>query len=270
MLVFKTLLLPYAIFDSVNCDMQAKYTLLLVEDDLALNHTLCELFSEAHYQVIASTDGKAALEKLQQNDIDLVLSDLHMRPLDGAGLLHAMRANPQWHHIPVIFITADPLQEVKLKSLEGGVNDYLQKPFLFRELVLRIQNLLNISSEKRKKPLIELPVNVTRRMEDTLQNRIDDYLMKRLSETVNIDQLAEGCLVSRSSLDKKIRKAYGISTSEYIRNFKLKKARHLLENSQLSVKEISQLTGFNSLSYFSTCFSKRFGVAPFKVRHSTP
>lgn len=250
--------------------MQAKYTLLLVEDDLALNHTLAELFTEAQYKVVATTDGKAALEKLHQMEIDIVVTDLHMRPLDGAGLLHAMRANPQWHHIPVIFITADPLQEVKLKSLENGVNDYLQKPFLFRELILRIQNLLNITALKKAKTPIELPPNVAKRLEDTLQNRIDDYLMKHLSEGIDIDALAEECLVSRSSLDKKIRKAHGISTSEFIRNFKLAKARHLLENSQLSVKEISQLTGFNSLSYFSTCFSKRFGIAPHKVRSSTP
>lgn len=246
--------------------MQAKYTLLLVEDDLALNHTLEELFTEAHFKVVATTDGKAALERLHKMDIDVVVTDLHMRPLDGAGLLHAMRANQQWHHIPVIFITADPLQEVKLKSLENGVNDYLQKPFLFRELILRIHNLLNITSLKKSKTPLELPPNVTKRLEDTLQNRIDDYLMKHLSEGIHIDALAEACLVSRSSLDKKIRKAHGISTSEFIRNFKLAKARHLLENSQLSVKEISQLTGFNSLSYFSTCFSKRFGVAPHKVR----
>jgi len=248
--------------------MEAKYTILLVEDDLALNHTLSELFAEAQYKVVATTDGKAALEKLHKLDIDIVVSDLHMRPLDGGGLLHAMRANPIWHHIPIIFITADPLQEVKLKSLENGVNDYLQKPFLFRELILRIQNLLHLTAEKRKKAPIELPLNVVRRLEDTLQNRIDDYLMKHLSDGVDIEQLAESCLVSRSSLDKKIRKAHGLSTSEYIRNFKLTKARHLLENSQLSVKEISQLTGFNSLSYFSTCFSKRYGVAPFKLRNS--
>lgn len=244
--------------------------ILLAEDDMLLRETLTEMFKQADFDITAADNGLAALNCLQKEKFDLLVTDLHMRPMNGLSLLEAIRTNVEWNAMPVIILTADPLQELRMKGLEGGVNDYLNKPFSFKELLLRVKNLLSIieSNQKNKarQKLAELPADIQLKIDDTFLNRIDSYLLNHLNETIHIDALAEHCRLSRSGLDKKMRQFLATSTSHYIRQFKLEKAKEMLQNSQLSVKEISQLTGFNSLSYFSTCYTKFFGYSPVKQR----
>ncbi len=243
--------------------------ILLVEDDLRLNETLRELFVAWGFEVEVATDGERAVHKLEAGAFNLVISDLHMPEMDGLELLTHIRSKPEFDNLPFIMITADPVQEHKIKSLENGVNDYVFKPFSIKELILKAQNILKVidaGKERSKSIGTDFPVHIRKRIEDTMLNRIESYLKEHLSQSMSIDEIADYCGVSRSSLDKRIRKSTGLSSSEYIRNFRLEKAHQLIENSQLSVKEISQLTGFNSLSYFSTCFSRRFGVNPNKQR----
>lgn len=244
--------------------------ILLAEDDLMLRETLSDMFAQADFEVIAVDNGLEALNCLQKEKFDLLVTDLHMRPMNGLALLEAIRTNGSWNTMPVIILTADPLQELRMRGLESGVNDYLNKPFSFKELLLRAQNLLQIieSNQKNKtrQKLAELPPEIQSKIDDTFLNRVDTYLRNHLSESIQIDTLAEQCRMSRSGLDKKMRQYLATSPSLYIRQFKLERAKEMLQNSQLSVKEISQLTGFNSLSYFSTCYTNQFGHSPNKHR----
>lgn len=245
--------------------------ILLAEDDQTLRETLTDMFAQANFEVTAAENGLEALGMLKNENFDLLVTDLHMRPMNGLALLEAIRANYSWNSMPVIILTADPLQELRMRGLEGGVNDYLNKPFSFKELLLRAQNLLSIietnQKNKVRQRLAELPPEIQSKIDDTFLKRIDAYLRDHLSEAIQIDELAEYCRMSRSGLDKKMRHYLGTSPSLYIRQFKLEKAKEMLQNSQLSVKEISQLTGFNSLSYFSTCYTNHFGHSPKKLRN---
>lgn len=244
--------------------------ILIAEDDFLLRETLVEMFTQAQFEVTAVEHGVEALNKLQAESFSLLITDLHMRPMNGLALLEALRSNPKWNSLPVIILTADPLHELRIKGLEGGVNDYLNKPFSFKELMLRAQNMLSLitsnQENEHRQRLSELPAEIQTKIDDTFLNRIDQYLRNHLNESINIDALAEYCRLSRSGLDKKMRQYLATSPSHYIRQFKLQKAKDMLLNSQLSVKEISQLTGFNSLSYFSTCYTKQYGHSPNKYR----
>ena len=65
-------------------------------------------------------------------------------------------------------------------------------------------------------------------------------------------------------IDLKIKELTGLSTSEFIRTIRLKRALQLFETTDLSVKEVMYRTGFNTASYFSKCFKKQFGIIPSK------
>lgn len=244
--------------------------MLLAEDDDILRETLFELFSEANFSVTAVINGLEAMNCLRQEKFSILVSDLHMQPMNGLMLLESVRANAEWNSMPIIILTADPLNELRIKSLEGGVNDYMNKPFSFKELILRIENLLEVIASNQKSSAVQLnnlvPHEIHKKIQETFLNRLDDYLLRNLNQNIEIDALAEYCRLSRSGLDKKLRQHLATSASHYIRRFKLQKAKELLETSQLSVKEVSQLTGFNSLSYFSTCFTRHFGYPPKKYR----
>ena len=78
----------------------------------------------------------------------------------------------------------------------------------------------------------------------------------------SVGYLVKEMSMSRSNLYIKIKELTGLTSSEFIRNIRLKRALKLFDSSDLSVKEIMYMTGFNTASYFSKCFKKQFGVVP--------
>ena len=78
----------------------------------------------------------------------------------------------------------------------------------------------------------------------------------------SVEMLVKEMGHSRSNLYLKFKEITGLSSSEFIRNIRLKRAVQLFESSDLSVKEIMYMTGFNTASYFAKCFKKQFGVKP--------
>ncbi len=82
----------------------------------------------------------------------------------------------------------------------------------------------------------------------------------------SIDQLCSLMKVSRMTLHRKIKSSSGKNTTEYIRSFRLKRARQLLIGTDLSIKEIAYWVGFNDQGYFSKMFIKEFKITPSKIR----
>ncbi|HYX38211.1 MAG TPA: ATP-binding protein [Oligoflexus sp.] len=117
--------------------------LVLVVDDNEMN---CEVVRDIllmeGYEVMLAFGGRDALLKLRGHHPDLVLLDLMMPEVSGEDVLQAMRADPELDNIPVILLTARATEEDRIHGLELGADDYLAKPLIARELLLRVHNLL--------------------------------------------------------------------------------------------------------------------------------
>lgn len=123
----------------------AKQQILLVEDDHALLRGVTDLLEMAGYVVSQATDGQAALNLLEQMSAspDLIVSDIGMPNLDGFQFLAAVRARPRWLTIPFIFMTAkDDKEDIRNGKLHGA-DDYITKPFEFKDLLVSVQSALN-------------------------------------------------------------------------------------------------------------------------------
>jgi CheY-like chemotaxis protein len=83
-------------------------TVLIVEDEAPIAALLAALFTDEGYRVVTARDGQEGLERLAAERPDLVLSDIMMPRLDGIGLCHQMQAEPAYHAIPFIFMSATP------------------------------------------------------------------------------------------------------------------------------------------------------------------
>lgn len=244
--------------------MKIATRILLAEDDLNLNLTLKEIFLEHGMSVLATDDGKNVEDLMRRNEVDVVVCDLHMKVMGGLEVAEMIRANSKYDGIPIIIITANPVAENKILSLQKGVNDFIHKPFLMQELILKIRNLAHL-----KRGLLE--TNVLASIFDhshlltedqLLIRKIETYLLLHIRETINIELLADYCFISRSSLDKKIRKFTNKSTSNYVRDFKIEIAKKMLEAGLQSIKQIAQETGFSSVAYFSSSFMRYEGKSP--------
>ena len=119
---------------------------LFVDDEIKIRKGINRLFQQ--FQVpwtYSLADGvDEALEILQEQEVDAVVSDLRMPDRDGLELLFFLRNNPLWSDLPVIILTGIGNPELKSQALDMGATDLLSKPVNPDELLLRIRSALHI------------------------------------------------------------------------------------------------------------------------------
>lgn len=119
-----------------------KYQLLIVDDNKMMRHFLTQLFGKKH-DVIVSSSAEEALGQLQANEqSDLVLTDYNLEGMSGFSLLEQIKASPRLSHIPVIVLSGQGQSENRIKCLQAGAADFVNKPFNPLELELKITRLL--------------------------------------------------------------------------------------------------------------------------------
>lgn len=243
-----------------------KPVLLFVDD----NQDLCEFIHDNlmnDYSVLVANDGQEALGLLNQNDVNIVVSDLMMPVMDGIELCRQIKTNIEWSHIPVVLLTAKTADEHKIEGLEIGADDYITKPFNLDILKLRILKFSEWSLKSHKTFKQKLEVNpheitITTLDEKLIENAIN-IVEKHISDTeFSVEILGEALGLSRGHLYRKLMAITGKSPLEFIRTIRLKRGRQLLEKSQMQIAEIAYEVGYNSPRRFTINFREEFGVAP--------
>jgi len=111
---------------------------VLMVDDQAVNLRTVAALLRPRFEVSLADDGDKALALLEADSFDLVLLDIRMPTRDGFDICQAIRANPRWNEIPIIFLSADSDKDLIVRALEAGGVDYITKPFNSAELVSRV------------------------------------------------------------------------------------------------------------------------------------
>ena len=125
------------------------YNVLIVDDSATMRTLIRKVLVISGFDIgeyFEGGNGRDALDILEHNWVDIILSDLHMPEMDGAALLAALKNHEMWRHIPVVLITTEARPEVIEPFLNLGVRDYIQKPF--RPETIR-QKLTGILGEAR-------------------------------------------------------------------------------------------------------------------------
>lgn len=124
-----------------------KKKVLLADDNADMRAYLTRLLGKS-YEVIAVSNGKAALESLATSVPDLILSDVMMPEINGFELVKQLKANAETKYIPVMLLSARAGEEATIEGLASGADDYLIKPFSARELLSRIDSNLKIAESR--------------------------------------------------------------------------------------------------------------------------
>lgn len=115
--------------------------ILIVEDDSMTRKAIEHRIKMDGYEVIPAADGKEALEILKKEDIDFMITDLHMPHISGLELIKYVRTELK-KRIPIVMLTRVGLEETVLLAFELGADDYITKPFSPTELSLRVKKAL--------------------------------------------------------------------------------------------------------------------------------
>ena len=117
-------------------------TVMIVEDDPAIQDLLTELLRRSSFDVVKVETAERALESIQRELPDLLILDWMLPSMSGMALARRLRGERRTRALPIIMLTARGEEEDKLEGLEHGADDYITKPFSPKELVARIRAVL--------------------------------------------------------------------------------------------------------------------------------
>ncbi|MDF9831724.1 ligand-binding sensor domain-containing protein/signal transduction histidine kinase/DNA-binding response OmpR family regulator [Parabacteroides sp. PF5-6] len=243
-----------------------KQAILVVEDQKDMRQFIVEDLKEK-YHVLEAENGEEALTVLENNSINLIISDIMMPVMDGFELCNKVKNNVHYSHIPFIILTAQHNLQSRLEGLNKGADAYMEKPFSMELLQAQVVNLLKsremLSKAYLEKPLMPTQTLAVSPLDDIFLNKFNVYLDKNLtSDTMSVESLAAEMGMSTSSLYRKVKGLSGLSPNDFIRVSRLKKAVQLIQAGETRINDIAFRVGFSSPTYFSTCFQKQYGKTP--------
>jgi class 3 adenylate cyclase len=161
--------------------------ILVVDDDPGNREVLEELLRLRGYPVVTAASGPEALEVARREPPDLVLLDVTMPGMSGYEVCEALRAEPATRLLPIVIITALEGQEEKIRAIEAGADDFLNKPISPTELIARVKSLLRI--KELHDQLAEWGRNLEQRVEQQVEqlqriSRLKRYLAPQIADVI--------------------------------------------------------------------------------------
>ena len=243
-------------------------SILVIEDNEELLQLMNKLLSR-EYNVFTAENGKEGVEVLENEEVDLIVSDIMMPEMDGIQLCKYVKGKLEISHIPVILLTAKNKEEDRAEAYEVGADAFISKPFNLSVLHARIRNLLKykerVARDFKNQLVFEVKdLNYTTLDEDFMQRAIQCVNNHLADYNFDQPQFAEEMMTSKSTLYKKLKSLTDLNTSAFIRNVRLKAACRIMEEKGVNVRisELAYAVGFNDPKYFSVCFKKEFGMLP--------
>jgi signal transduction histidine kinase/CheY-like chemotaxis protein/AraC-like DNA-binding protein/ligand-binding sensor domain-containing protein len=249
--------------------------ILLVEDNADVVAYIASCLGD--YQLVVAENGQEGFEMATELIPDLIISDVMMPVMDGFELCQKLKTDERTDHIPVMILSARADMDSKMEGLELGANAYLPKPFDKQELLLNIRNLFELRSKLRRhyqnlagladstETKVDIPNTST--SEDEFVIKVREMIEANINDfNFTVEQLASELHLSHSQFGRKLDALTGFTPNRFIRNIRLRKAKELLLNQELSITAVAYDCGFNDPSYFTRIFKKEFGKTPLEWR----
>ncbi len=253
---------------STNSDSD-KTLILVVEDEPELLEFLRSALS-SDYDVEIANSTSTGLNIAINRIPEIIISDWTLPDHNGGWLCREVSKNELTAHIPVMILTAHNSDTNQKQAFDSGAVAWMNKPFQIDTLKRQLKTIL--MQQKRAQNLwknTSAPENVTDKQIEQVET-IDPFMQKVLDvieenymdEKFSVEKMAEALFLSRVQLFRKIKSITGSSASKMINEFRLKKARTLLQESGKSVSEVTFLVGFADPSYFGKAYKQYFNVSP--------
>ena len=252
--------------------MLDSYSVLIVEDQTDLRNWLKGICREYFKSVYTAEDGIQAIDITKRRLPDIIVSDIMMPRMDGFKLCKQIKGSIEISHIPVILLTARNDANSTTTGYKLGADSYISKPFDIDFLLIVIRNLLKNRETVKLKYKESLSFAIP---QESTFSYADEQFIQKLNLLIldNLDNpeldvnfLITNMAMSRASLYSKMKAVLDIGLNDYINKFRMEKATQLLTQTELSIEEVSEQSGFGSQRYFSSLFKQTYGISPSKYR----
>ena len=235
---------------------------LLVADDEPIVRTFIRQYVRENglpvARILEAANGQEAIDLAREYSPDLILMDIRMPGVGGLEAATAiLKERPS---AGIVMATAYDDFEYARSALRSGVKDYLLKPLDPAALAALIHKALDAKRESLEAKI------APDKGAHPLVVQVREYVAANLGETLRLEDIARAAHVSPSHCSRMFSRHAGMSISDFTTRQRLAKARELLENTHLSITEISGALGFSSSTYFASWFKRMTGLSPLGYR----
>ena len=217
-------------------------TIAIVDDDAAIRRLVRLLLRRAGYETIESATGAEAEKALREIPWDLAILDRRLPDMDGLKLAEGLKAKPEFRSRYIIMLTGEDDQEDKVEGLESGADDYITKPFQYRELLARIragERIVKLQKElletNKRLELLSITDGLTK-----LNNHryLQDELVRAFEESQRYGRPLSLAMIDLDFF-KKVNDTYGHAVGDEV----LKRAAALFHDSARSTDLVARYGG---------------------------
>jgi CheY-like chemotaxis protein/AraC-like DNA-binding protein len=242
-------------------------SILLIDDSTNELRLLSNMLRTENYRVLVATDGLQGYQRAISAQPDLILMDVLMPKMDGFVACRLLKTNPSTRHIPVIFLSAKNTPGERLQGLRIGAADYVSKPFEEEEVLLRMQvhlgKLHNVGTGTGQDTPARPGSN------RVLAMVAIELIRNRLDQLPAVSELASLLGTYEKKLQNIFRQEFQMTISSFIKEERMRLARKLLTETEMSIHKIGESVGMNNAANFATAFRERLGVTPSQYREAT-
>ncbi|NIK69517.1 MULTISPECIES: response regulator [unclassified Paenibacillus] len=249
-------------------------TILIVDDEPRTREgvrKVLESWSAGRYEITTSSSAVEALEWLEANEANLVITDIRMPEINGLELVEKLR--DRQHPPVVIVISGHPQFDYAHKALQFGVIEYLLKPLDKKKLVEAVELAFRKEEElnriERMERLVDTKLLETSEQETQYSAPVKEsiqYLDEHLHEPVTMRDIADHLHMNASYFSVLFKEQTGLTFSDYLTRRRVQRAKELLTGTRLSINEIAEKAGYQTAKYFVKVFRSHEGVSPGQYR----
>lgn len=249
------------------------YKLLVVDDEYEIRNGLCRYFpwDEIGFEVVGQAEnGKQALDFLEKNPIDVVLSDIKMPVMSGIDLaaeLHSRKSK-----VKIVFLSGYRDFEYVQKALVYGAKNYIVKSTKYNELVgvfKKVKEELDeeyISSISSAAPELQDKGDNGSSFNEKIIGAIKNYIQQNYKDA-ELEDVAELVHMNPFYVSKFFKQKTGQNFSDYLMEVRMEKAAALLRDIRYKTYEVSTMVGYSNAKNFARTFKSYFGKSPREFRN---
>ncbi len=251
---------------------------ILIADDEPIErmviHKIIQSYFGAEVEIWQAENGREAIEVFREQDCRIALLDISMPGIDGLEAAEEIRKRNQ--SCSIIFLTAYDEFNFAKRAIKVRALDYLLKPCAREELIAVLEDAVYLSKQDEDEAKASMQMTETEVKDEKLElmknrvlaDNIQEYLETHYMEDISLQDVAALLHYSDAYFCKFFKQNFNKSFIVYLSELRIEKAKELLSDITVNIKEIGQKVGYRDSSYFTKVFKRITGVTPSEYRYS--
>lgn len=241
--------------------------IMIVDDEPKIRRGMKTLLEEQDgFEVIGIYDNAmSSLSDMAEKQPNVLITDIKMPEYSGLDLIEKIREKDK--NLYIIILSGYGSFKYAQRAIRSGVYRYLTKPTNPRELISVLREI-ELKIEGVNRTVSKSEENESVEVGNLLIRKALDYIELHYAEKIGLKTLSDALYISPNYFSDLFRRHMKVKFSDFLIEFRLKKACILLKKPEYKVSEISEMVGFRDSTYFSTVFKKTYNLTPLEYKNT--